>query len=324
MEGEAESPVVRTEFLPDDSKTLITATDSPDVPFRYSVNPYRGCEHGCAYCYARPYHEMLGMNAGLDFETKILVKFNAPRLLSDELGSPRWQGAPICLSGITDCYQPAERTYRITRGLLGVMQKANQATGVTTKNSLVLRDLDLLGPMAERRLAQVNVSIPTLDADLSRVLEPRTATPAARLRAIRELTEAGVPVRVLIAPIIPGLTDHHVPQVMQAARAAGAIEARYVLLRLPLSVAPVFMHWLESFRPEAKTKVEQLIRSTREGRLNDSNFGDRMVGSGAYAEGIRTAFTTFARKHGLEGPMPELDTTLFRPPRGRTGQMRLF
>jgi DNA repair photolyase len=225
---------------------------------------------------------------------------------------------------VTDCYQPAERQFRITRSLLEVLHEASQATLITTKNSLVLRDLDLLAPMAARRLAHVNISIPTLDAELSRVLEPRTATPAARLRAIRELTAAGVPARVLIAPIIPGLTDHQVPQVMQAAKEAGAVEARYVLLRLPLSVAPVFMAWLETHRPQARPKIEQLIRSTRDGRLNDSTFGERMVGTGPYAEGIRTLFLTFAKKYGLDDPMPELDATQFRPPRSETGQLRLF
>jgi DNA repair photolyase len=267
---------------------------------------------------------MLGMNAGLDFETKIVVKFDAAQRLRKELCDPGWQGEPVCLSGVTDCYQPAERRFRITRGLLEVLHEAHQATLITTKNALVLRDLDLLAPMAARRLAHVNVSIPTLDAELSRVLEPRTATPAARLRAIRALTAAGVPVRVLIAPIIPGLTDHQVPQVMQAAKEAGAIEARYVLLRLPWSVAPMFLAWLETHRPQAKPRIEQLIRSTRGGRLNDSTFGDRMVGTGKYAEGIRAMFLTFAKKYGLDGPLPELDPRQFRPPRSETRQLRLF
>jgi DNA repair photolyase len=324
QEVDDERPAPRTMFFEDDSQTLIAETDSPDVPFRYSINPYRGCEHGCAYCYARPYHEMLGMNAGLDFETKILVKLDAPRLLRRELGKPNWQGEVICVSGVTDCYQPAERGFRLTRALLEIMLEARQAVAVTTKNSLVLRDLDLLAPLAAQRLAQANISIPTLDAELARRLEPRTATPAARLRAIRQLTEAGVPVRVLIAPIIPGLTDHQVPQVMQAAKEAGAVEARYVLLRLPWSVAPVFLAWLETHYARAKPRIEQLIRSTRQGRLNDAAFGDRMIGRGAYAESIRSAFLTFARKYGLDGPLPAMDTTLFRPPRSESGQRQLF
>jgi len=319
-----ERAALRTQFLPDESKTVIAETESPDVPFRFSINPYRGCEHGCAYCYARPYHEMLGMNAGLDFETKILVKSDAPALLRRELNRPDWRGDVICLSGVTDCYQPAERSFRITRGLLEVMREADQAVSIVTKNSLVLRDLDLLAPMGQQRLAQVNISLPTLDQELSRVLEPRTAAPAARLRAIRELTDAGIPVRVLIAPIIPGLTDHEVAQVMQAAQESGAAEAHYVLLRLPLAVAPIFLDWLAVHRPEARSRIEQLIRSTRDGRLNDSQFGQRMVGSGAYAESIRAAFATFARRFGLDRPLPPLDTSRFRPPKSPGGQLRLF
>jgi DNA repair photolyase len=319
-----ERVAARTQFLPDQSQTAITETDSPDVPFRFSINPYRGCEHGCAYCYARPYHERLGMNAGLDFETKILVKFDAPKLLRRELNRSGWQGDVICLSGVTDCYQPAERQFRITRGLMEVMHEAGQAVSIVTKNSLILRDLDLLKEMGRQRLAQVNISLPSLDQELTRVMEPRTAAPAARLRAIRELAEAGVPVRVLIAPVIPGLTDHQVPQVMQAAREAGATEAHYTLLRLPLSVAPVFLDWLDTHRPELRARVEQLIRATRDGRLNDPQFGTRMSGSGAYAETIGNAFAAFAKRFGLDRPLPTLDTGRFRPPRIPRGQLRLF
>jgi DNA repair photolyase len=313
-----------THFLPDRSQTVITQTDSPDVPFRFSINPYRGCEHGCAYCYARPYHELLGMNAGLDFETKILVKFDAARLLCRELNCSGWQGDVICLSGITDCYQPAERRFRITRGLLEVLHQARQAVSIVTKNALVLRDLDLLGPMGQQRLAQVNISLPSLDQDLTRFLEPRTSAPAARLRAIRELTAAGVPVRVVISPVIPGLTDHQIPQVMQAAKEAGALQAHWSLLRLPLSVAPIFLDWLDTHRPELRTVVEQRIRATRDGRLNDPQFGTRMSGSGAYAETIRSVFVAFARRFELDQPLPPLDTNQFRPPPPPRGQLRLF
>jgi DNA repair photolyase len=319
-----EPRTVSTEFFPDESKTVITENDSPDVPFRFSVNPYRGCEHGCAYCYARPYHEMLGMNAGLDFETKILVKFDAARLLRRELCDPSWEGEAIAMSGVTDCYQPCERKLRITRGLLEVMLEAGQATAITTKNSLVLRDLDLLTPMATIQLVHVNISIATLDADLSRRLEPRTATPQARLRAVGQLNESGIPVRVLVAPIIPGLTDHQVPSVMKAAKEAGAIEASYELLRLPHSVAPVFLNWLDENYPHTRTKTESLIRVTREGRLNDSEFGQRMIGSGAYAESICSTVVAFAGKYGLDRPLPPLNTSRFQPPRSENGQMRLF
>lgn len=205
-----------------------------------------------------------------------------------------------------------------------VMFEARQATAVTTKNSLVLRDLDLLAPMAERQLVHVNVSIGTLDADLSRRLEPRTATPRAKLRAVRRLSETGIPVRVLVAPIIPGLTDHHVPSVLKAAKEAGAMEVSYELLRLPHSVEPVFLNWLDENYQELRGKTESLIRVTRDGRLNDAEFGRRMVGSGAYAENIRATFIAFARKHGLDRPLPPLDTSGFRPPRSENGQMRRF
>ncbi len=324
-EGDRFEPrAVPTQFFPDESKTVITQNDSPDVSFRFSVNPYRGCEHGCAYCYARPYHEMLGMNAGLEFETKILVKYNAAGLLRRELCQPSWRGAVIAMSGVTDCYQPCERELRITRGLLEVMLEAKQATAITTKNSLVLRDMDLLASMATDQLAHVNISLATLDADLSRSLEPRTATPQARLRAVGRLTESGIPVRVLVAPIIPGLTDHHVPGVIKAAKDAGAIEACYELLRLPYSVAPVFLNWLDQNCPHGRSKTEAMIRTVREGRLNDPEFGQRMVGSGAYAESIGSTVSAFAKKYGLDRPLPPLDTSRFRPPRSKNGQMRLF
>ena len=315
---------IPTEFLPDDSRTVITKNDSPDISFRYSINAYRGCEHGCAYCYARPYHEMLGMNAGLDFETKILVKYDAASLLRRVLCRPGWRSEAIAMSGVTDCYQPAEREFRITRGLLEVMLEAQQATTITTKNSLVLRDLGLLAPMAVARLVHVNVSIATLDTELARDLEPRTATPQARLRAVRRMSEAGVPVSVLVAPIIPGLTDHQIAEVTQSAADAGAVSAGYELLRLPRNVAAIFLDWLDTRRPDARKKVENLIRATRDGSLNGTAFGERMVGSGTYAESIRRTFVVFARKYGLDSASPDLDTSRFRPPRNENGQMRLF
>jgi DNA repair photolyase len=315
---------VPTEFLPDNSRSLIVENHSPDVPFRFSMNPYRGCEHGCAYCYARPGHETLGMNAGLDFETKILVKHDAVRLLRQELAKPSWHAEVIAMSGVTDCYQPAERRFRLTRGLLEVMLEARQPVGIITKNALVLRDLDLLKPMAEQRLVHVNISVTTLDSELARTMEPRTATPAARLRAICELSAAGVPVNVIVAPIIPGLTDHELPQILSAAKEAGALAAGYVLLRLPLAVAPIFTEWLAAHRPLAKERVEQLIRSTRGGELNDSQFGRRMRGDGPYAEGIRRTFQLFTKKLGLDQPLPPLDSSHFQAPRGADGQLRLF
>ena len=315
---------VPTAFLPDHSATIIRENDSPDVGFRFSMNPYRGCEHGCAYCYARPTHETLGMNAGLDFESKILVKHDAVNLLRKELNARRWRCEPIMISGVTDCYQPAERRFRLTRGLLEVLLEARQPACMITKNSLVVRDLDLLAAMAERRLVSMALSITTLDAELARTLEPRTATPAAKLRAIRELSAAGVPVRVMIAPIIPGLTDAEAPAILSAAKEAGATGAGYVMLRLPFAVAPIFVDWLRTHRPLAADKVERLIREMRGGKLYKSEWGERMRGTGRYAEGVAKTFDLFAKKLGLDGPSEPLDTSQFRPPRPPSGQLRLF
>jgi DNA repair photolyase len=320
----ADERFVETVFLPDDAATLIRENDSPDVPFRFSMNPYRGCEHGCAYCYARPTHETLGMNAGLDFESKILVKHDAVSLLRKELNNPRWRCEPIMISGVTDCYQPAERKFRLTRGLLEVLLEARQPACMITKNSLVLRDLDVLAPLAERRLVSMALSITTLDAELARTLEPRTATPAAKLRAIRELSAAGVPVRVMIAPVIPGLTDAEVPAILSAAKEAGAIGAGYVMLRLPFAVAPIFVNWLRTHRPLAAGKVEGLLREMRGGKLYKSEWGERMRGTGTYAEGVANTFDVFVRKLGLDTPWEPLDTSQFQPPRPPSGQLRLF
>ena len=321
-EGDRSPKASKSEFLPDHTRSVICENDSPDIPFRYSINPYRGCEHGCAYCYARPYHELLGMNAGLDFETKILVKHDAANLLRRELAHPAWRGEPITISGVTDCYQPAERRFRITRSLLEVLSEARQATGLITKNALIVCDLDLLAPMGERNLVQAAVSLTTLDAELGRVLEPRTSSPAARLRAIGQLSAAGVHVRVMTAPLIPGLNDQELPELLAAAKEAGAQSAGYTLLRLPLAVAPVFLDWLDVHRPLLKRKVESLVRDARDGKLNTSQFGKRMRGEGAYAEGIRNTFKVFCRKLGF-GESAPLDTTQFRPP-VVDGQLRLF
>ena len=315
---------VRTEFLPDQAQTLIRENDSPDIPFRFSINPYRGCEHGCAYCYARPTHETLGMNAAFDFESKILVKHGAVQHLRRELNVSSWKGEPIALSGVTDCYQPVERKLQITRGLLQVFREADQAVMIVTKNALVLRDLDLLAPMAERGLVRVGLSVTSLDVELTKLLEPRTSTPAARLRAIAELRAADVPVSVMVSPIIAGLNDHELAAILSAARQAGAMSAQYTLLRLPHAVAPIFLAWLDQHRPAARPRIESLIRSTRGGQLNDACFGSRMRGEAAYAENIRNAFEVFARKFELHQALPPLDTSRFRPPRGADGQRTLF
>lgn len=313
-----------TRFLTDDAKTVVTENTSPDVGFRYSLNPYRGCEHGCSYCYARPTHEYLGFDAGLGFETRILVKHDAPALFRRFLGKPGWAVEPIALSGVTDPYQPCEREYRITRRCLEVADACNQPVSIITKNALVLRDLDLLGPMGARGLVHVNVSVTTLDSALCRTMEPRASAPAARLRAVRELSAVGVPVRVLVAPVVPGLTDHELPSILAAVKDAGARAAGYILLRLPLAVAPVFVDWLERAVPDRKDKVLTRIRDVRGGKLNESTFGQRMVGQGEFADQIRAMFWVFARRHGLDGDLPQYDTSLFRPPPDKRGQQYLF
>lgn len=315
---------VPTEFQPDTSKSVVTENDSPDVPFRYSLNPYRGCEHGCAYCYARPTHEYLGFNAGIDFESKILVKDRAPALFREFLARDRWQSELIAMSGVTDCYQPAERRFRLTRACLEVALEARQPIGIITKNALVLRDLDILREMACQNLVHVNLSVTTLDDELARTMEPRTSRPAARLRAVEALTAAGVPAAVMLAPLIPGLNDSEIPALLAAAAQAGAITAGYVLLRLPLAVSPIFSDWLLRTQPTRAGRVEAMIRSTRAGNLNSSNFGERMKGTGLIAEQIAKTFRLFARKHGLDRRMPALDFTQFRPPASKSGQLRLF
>jgi DNA repair photolyase len=320
----ADSRRLPTEFLPDNAATIIRENDSPDIPFRYSINPYRGCEHGCAYCYARPTHETLGLNAGIDFETKVLVKHDAAELLRKELNKKSWQCEPIMISGVTDCYQPAEREYKLTRGILEVLLEAHQPACMITKNALVLRDLDLLTKMAEKNLISMALSVTTLDAELGRTMEPRTATPQARLRAIRELSAAGVPVRAMLAPIVPGLTDNEIPAILEAVKQAGARGAGFVVLRLPFAVAPIFVAWLREHRAQSAQRVESLIREMRGGKLYDSKWGSRMRGSGPYAEGIAKTFQVFAHKLGLDAPWEELDCSQFRPPEISRGQRRLF
>lgn len=315
---------IPTEYLPDESRSFVTENDSPDIPFRYSANPYRGCAHGCAYCYARPYHEYLGLNAGLDFETKIFVKHKAPELFLEWLARPKWQPEPIAFSGVTDCYQPAERQFRLTRGCLEVARDCRQPITVIAKNALVARDLDLLAEMAARNTVRVALSITTLDAELARAMEPRTSPPALRLQTIARLAEAGVPTMVMTAPIIPGLTDSEIPALLAAAKEAGAVGAGYVLLRLPFAVKPIFLDWLARTQPTKSARVESLIRQTRAGALSDPNFGSRMRGGGPIAEQIERTFRLFARKHGLDARLPPLDASQFEPPVGKSGQRRLF
>lgn len=313
-----------TQYLPDDSQSIVAENDSPDVGFRYSVNPYRGCSHGCSYCYARPGHEYLGLTTGLDFETKILVKHRAAELLRDFLARPAWQPETIAFSGVTDCYQPAERDFRITRACLAVAAECNQPVGIVTKNALVCRDIDLLAQLAAHNAVRVGISITTLDASLARVMEPRTSSPEARLRAIRELTAAGIPTQVMTAPIIPGLNDSEIPAILAAARDAGAQNAAYILLRLPTTVRPVFIDWLERTQPTKSERVQSFVRSTRNGCFNDSTFGRRQFGTGNIADIIADSFRIWCAKLGYSEKHAPLNADAFRPPQTKTGQRRLF
>jgi DNA repair photolyase len=313
-----------TEYFTDQARSVITENNSPDVGFRFSLNPYRGCQHGCAYCYARPTHEYLGLNAGLDFETKIFVKEAAPELFREFLVKDDWVPEPIALSGVTDPYQPIERQLCLTRRCLEVAAEANQPITIITKNALISRDIDILGPMAKLELVHANVSVTTLDSELARSMEPRTSTPAARLRAVKELSEAGIPVRVLVAPVIPGLNDSEIPAILAAARDAGAMGANFIMLRLPLTVAPVFLEWLDRTHPAQRTRIEGRLREVRGGKLNTPEFGKRMTGSGEMAEQIRSLFKLFARRYGLDGNLPPYNRTRFRPPKDKAGQGWLF
>lgn len=312
----AEDHPLRTQFLRDASQSIISYNDSPDLPFRASLNPYRGCEHGCAYCYARPTHEYLGFSAGLDFESRIMVKENAAELLRAELASNKWEPQWIALSGVTDPYQPIEKKLQITRHCLEVLAEFRNPVGIVTKNRLVARDVDLLGELARHQAVCVYLSLTTLKPELRRLMEPRTATPAGRLETVRILADAGVPVGVLTAPIIPGLNDEEIPALLRAASDAGAGFASYVILRLPLAVRPLFEEWLERCVPERKEKVLSRIRSLRGGTLNSAKFGERMRGEGLFADQIRQLFSVAARKAGLAQAGPVLSTAAFRRPGG--------
>jgi DNA repair photolyase len=311
---DCDAPTPQTQLFRDSSRSLLVTNDSPDVGFEASINPYRGCENGCIYCYARPTHEYLGLSAGLDFETKIFVKEDAPILLRRELNAKRWQPKPLGVCGVTDPYQPVERRLGLTRRCLEVLAEFRQPVMIVTKRRLVTRDLDLLQQLARHKAAAVFLSVTTLDGTLARVMEPRASQPAARLAAIREVSAAGVPVGVLVAPIIPGLNDHEMPAILDAAAQAGARFAGYVLLRLPHGLADLFERWLTQHFPESKEKVLGRIRSVRGGNLNDSRFGTRMRGEGVLAEAIRNLFALARRRAGMTGRGPELSTAAFRRP----------
>ena len=313
---EVDPEVLRTRAIPDPSRTAITFNKSPDIPFDASLNPYRGCEHGCAYCYARPTHEYLGYSAGLDFETKILVKEKAPELLRRELAARRWKPQVVALSGVTDAYQPMERKLELTRRCVQVFTEFRNPIAIITKNALVTRDIDLFRELAEHQAISVSLSITTLDVELQRALEPRASAPHERLRAIERLAAAGIPANVMVAPIIPGLTDAETPAILQAAASAGATGAGHIVLRLPYGVRDLFDDWLLNHRPLRREKVLSRLESLRGGRLNDPRFGTRMRGEGIFAEQIEGLFRLIARKHGLDRPQPPLSTKSFRRPGG--------
>src|SRR5438552_16403070 len=309
-----DSGPIKTLFFRDATQTIIARNNSPDVGFETSVNPYRGCEHGCIYCFARPTHEYLGLSAGLDFESKILVKTDAPKLLEAELSSPKWKPQVLVMSGVTDPYQPVERKLRITRGCLEVLAKFRNPVAMITKNRLVTRDIDVLGELASHHAAAVNVSVTSLNPELQRVLEPRTSSPSARLEAVAALRAAGIPVGVMVAPIIPGLTDHEVPKIVEACARAGAQFAGYTIVRLPWAIAPLFEHWLDEHFPEKKEKVLSRIRHIRNGKINDPRWGFRTKGEGIFADQIRSMFEVACRRAGMNG-RPGLSTASFRRPR---------
>ena len=318
--GDASGPP--TVYLKDTARSIIATNDSPDVGFTHSINPYRGCSHGCVYCYARPTHAFVGFSPGLDFETKILVKEDAPELLRKEISSARYKPTTLSISGVTDCYQPAERQFRLTRRCLEVLAECRNPAGIITKSHLVTRDVDVLSELARYDAAVVILSITTLDPDLSRRMEPRAASPQRRLAAVEAMATAGVPVGVMVAPVVPGLTDHETASILKAAAGAGARFCGFVPVRLPLEVAPLFEDWLARHYPDRKDKVLNRIRDLRGGKLNDSNFHTRMVGQGVWSEQMKSMFDLAKRKAGLDRPFPELSAEHFRPPRG--SQMTLF
>jgi DNA repair photolyase len=311
-----EAPAPGTQFFRDSTRSILVTNDSPDVGFEVSINPYRGCENGCVYCYARPTHEYLGFSAGLDFETRVMVKEDAPELLRCELAASRWRPRVVGISGVTDCYQPIERRLRLTRRCLEVFADFRNPVVVVTKSHLVTRDIDLFRQLAAHQAAAVFLSLTTLDGGLARRMEPRATQPAGRLAAMAELAAAGVPVGVLVAPVIPGLTDHELPALVEAAAAAGARHAGYVVLRLPHGVAALFEQWLDRHFPDKKERVLNRVRTLRGGRLNDTRFGHRMRGQGEAADVIRQLFALACRRAGIRGRGPELSAAAFRRPGG--------
>ncbi len=318
--GNLEKP--KTQFYKDISKSILTYNDSPDTGFEVGINPYRGCEHGCIYCYARPTHEFLGLSAGIDFETQIFVKENAPELLRKELGKKKWKPQTVAISGNTDCYQPAEKHFELTRNCLEVLLEFRNPVGIITKNHLITRDIDILKEFSSINAVLAVISVTTLDPKLAGLMEPRTSRPYLRLRTIEELTEAGIPVMVLVAPVIPGLTDHEIPEIIRSTVDAGANRAAYVMLRLPYAVSDLFTEWIETHYPNRKNKILNRIRSVRKGKLNSAEFGKRMTGEGIFAKQVKDIFKLACKKYGLSNEKLLLSTEYFRNPDDK--QQKLF
>ncbi len=311
---EEELPVLRTEVRDEVARSVISRNTSPDLSFDRSINPYRGCEHGCIYCYARPSHAFLGLSPGLDFETKLIAKPNAAAQLEKELSNPRYAPKIIAIGTNTDAYQPIEKKREIMRDVLKVLSAFNHPVGIVTKGTLITRDIDILAPMAAKGLVRVGISITTLDPKLSRLMEPRVPTPAARLRTVRQLTDAGIPVRVMVSPVVPALTDHELEVILVAAKDAGAVAASSIVLRLPREVAPLFQDWLETHYPDRAARVMGRVRELHGGRDYDPNFGKRMIGQGAWAAILQQRFKLAAAKLGLDRSLPALRTDLFAKP----------
>lgn len=312
----------QTVFYRDSSKSIFAKNDSPDVPFTFSINPYRGCEHGCIYCYARPTHEYLGFSAGVDFETKIMVKEDAPKLLEEAFNKPGWEPQTVALSGNTDCYQPVERKLQLTRRCLEVFLKHRNPVGIITKNHLITRDIDILRELASLDLVFTCLSITSLDPELTRVMEPRTSSPAKKLEAIELLASNGIPVGVNIAPVIPGLNDEEIPAILKEAAARGARSAGKIMLRLPYAVKPLFLDWLTRNLPDRAPKIINRIKDVRGGELSDARFGNRMSGDGEIADAIKQLFNIHCEKYGLNKDRLELSKEHFR--RERRGQIEMF
>jgi DNA repair photolyase len=317
-------PPFRTTVSLDSARRIITRNESPDISFDRSINPYRGCEHGCVYCYARPTHAYLGLSAGLDFESKLFVKPDAPHLLERELSAADYEPRTIAIGTNTDPYQPIERRYQVMRGILDVLERADHPVAIVTKSALILRDLDILARLARRNLVKVALSVTTLDAKLARTMEPRASTPSRRLDALRRLSAAGIPTAVMVAPIIPAINDADIERILDAAAMAGVTGAGYVLLRLPLEVRDLFVEWLNANFPDRAGHVMKLIRDMRGGRDYDSAFGKRMKGTGPYAWMIGRRFESACEKLGLNKERVTLTTEHFRPPHPRTEQLSLF